>query len=393
MSNAPLFFIIAGEASGDQLGADLMRGLARETQGAARFKGIGGPLMQAEGLDSLVPMDRLSVMGVTEVLPRLPELLRLIRETGDAVVAAAPEALITIDSPDFCLRVAKRARKSRPDLRTVHYVAPSVWAWRPGRAAKMARVIDHVLALLPFEPPYMTAAGMRCDFVGHPVVAVPPASAEDRARLRDTVGAPDPATRLIALLPGSRAGEVVRHGMLFREVWERLHQTDPTLRCVVPAVAARVPTLRQIFAECAAPVHILDPTATENAPAMKHAAFAEATAALAVSGTVSLELAAAGTPMVVAYKTSRLSAAMVRLLVKVRYASLVNIIADAPIIPEFFMDDASTPQLTQAIQTLLDDPAQRAAQTDRFAATMTTLGRGALPPGQRAAQSVLAFIE
>ena len=167
-------FIAAGEPSGDLLGGVLIAGLRQLDPGLA-LEGIGGPAMAAQGLVSRFPMEELSVMGLAEVLPRLPNLLRRIRETGDAAAAMAPDALVTIDSPDFSLRVAKRARALRPDLRTIHYVAPSVWAWRPGRAARMARVIDHVLALLPFEPPYMQAAGMTCDFVGHPVAAEPEA--------------------------------------------------------------------------------------------------------------------------------------------------------------------------------------------------------------------------
>ena len=170
-------FLVAGEASGDALGAALMAGL-RALCADVAFDGIGGPLMEAEGLQSRFPMEELSVMGLMEVLPKYRHLKRRIAETADAVVALRPDVLITIDSPDFGLRVARAARARWPDLRTVHYVAPSVWAWRPGRAAKMAPVIDHVLALLPFEPPYMEAAGMTCDFVGHPVTTVPLATAQ-----------------------------------------------------------------------------------------------------------------------------------------------------------------------------------------------------------------------
>lgn len=161
-------FLIAGEASGDKLGAALMAGLKSLTE--VEFFGVGGPLMEAEGLQSRFPMDELSVMGIAEILPKYRHLMRRINETAEAVVQINPDVLITIDSPDFCLRVARRV-KAKSQIRTVHYVAPTVWAWRSGRAAKMAKVIDHVLALFPFEPPYMEAAGMECDFVGHPVVA------------------------------------------------------------------------------------------------------------------------------------------------------------------------------------------------------------------------------
>ncbi|MFZ9133542.1 MAG: lipid-A-disaccharide synthase, partial [Gemmobacter sp.] len=164
-------FLVAGEPSGDRLGAALMAGLRALAPGV-RFSGVGGPAMAAEGLQSLFPMAELSVMGLLEVLPRYPALRRRMIETAEALVAAAPDAVVTIDSPDFCLRVLARARAARPGLRTIHYVAPSVWAWRPGRARRMAPLVDHVLALLPFEPPLMEAAGMGCSFVGHPAAAV-----------------------------------------------------------------------------------------------------------------------------------------------------------------------------------------------------------------------------
>ncbi|MSU89923.1 lipid-A-disaccharide synthase [Rhodobacteraceae bacterium 2CG4] len=386
-------FLIAGEPSGDRLGAALMAGLKRQTGGDVRFTGIGGPLMQDEGLDSLLPMDRLSVMGLTEVLPRLPELLRLIRRTGAAVAEARPDALVTIDSPDFCLRVAGRARAALPGLRTVHYVAPSVWAWRPGRAAKMAKVIDHVLALLPFEPPYMTAAGMSCDFVGHPVIETPPASPAETAAFRAAHGiAPD--APLLCVLPGSRAGEVARHGALFRQVLERLAPNHPGMRVVIPTVAARAAAVAGLFSGAPGDPVVLDPAAPGGAEAetRKRRAFAAADAALAVSGTVSLELARAGTPMVVAYRASTLSAFLARRLVKVRYASLVNILQDRPIIPEFLFEAATPRALTGATGRLLDDPEARARQIDGFDAAMRALGQGGDSPGLRAARSVLSVI-
>ncbi len=190
-------FLIAGEPSGDRLGAALMAGLKHLTE--VEFHGVGGPLMQAEGMTSLFPMEELSIMGLVEVLPKYFHLKRRIQQTAEAALALSPAAVITIDSPDFCLRVADIIKQTRLAQRTIHYVAPSVWAWRPHRATKMAKVIDHVMALLPFEPPYMTAAGMSCDFVGHPVVAEPVATEVER----QTMDGPHP---LILALPGSRRG-------------------------------------------------------------------------------------------------------------------------------------------------------------------------------------------
>ncbi|MFT5343988.1 MAG: lipid-A-disaccharide synthase, partial [Paracoccaceae bacterium] len=192
-------FVIAGEPSGDRLGGALMQGL-HDLRSGITFEGVGGPMMMAQGLDSLFPMDELSIMGLAEVLPKYRHLKRRIAQTAAAVIAARPDVLITIDSPDFCLRVAKLV-KAASDIRTVHYVAPTVWAWRPGRAVKMARVVDHVLALFPFEPPLMQAAGMDCDFVGHPVVAEPLATDAEIAAFRAAYDLGD--APVLLTLPGS----------------------------------------------------------------------------------------------------------------------------------------------------------------------------------------------
>ena len=212
-------FLIAGEPSGDRLGAALIAGL-RELDPALEVRGIGGEGMAAQGLESLFPMSELSLMGIWEILPKYRALKRRIAQTAQAVIKAAPDVLITIDSPDFGLRVARMVRAAAPGIRTVHYVAPSVWAWRPGRARKMAQVIDHVLAILPFEPPLMQAAGMSCDFVGHPVVSEPLASAAEAGAFRAAHGIAADAP-LVLCLPGSRRGEVARLGPRFDEALMR----------------------------------------------------------------------------------------------------------------------------------------------------------------------------
>jgi lipid-A-disaccharide synthase len=223
MSTVLTIFLVAGEPSGDRLGAALMAGLKTLTP-AVSFHGVGGPLMQAEGLESLFPMEELSVMGIAEVLPKYFHLKRRIAEVAAQVTATRPDALITIDSPDFCFRVARLVKAANPAQKTIHYVAPSVWAWRPGRAAKMAAYIDHVLALLPFEPPYMTAHGMTCDFVGHPVVSEPLATPQPQD------------TPLLLALPGSRQSEVTRLMPVFGQVATQLAQSHPGLRIALPTV-------------------------------------------------------------------------------------------------------------------------------------------------------------
>jgi lipid-A-disaccharide synthase len=387
-------FLVAGEPSGDLLGGALLAGL-RELRGdGLEVAGVGGPAMAAQGLASRFPMEELSVMGLAEVLPRLPNLLRRIRETGDAAAGAAPDALVTIDSPDFSLRVAKRARALRPDLRVIHYVAPSVWAWRPGRAAKMARVVDHVLALLPFEPPYMEAAGMTCDFVGHPIAAETQATPEEAAALHAELGvAPD--RRLLLLLPGSRRGEVTRIGPVFAEVARRLRAAHPGLAVVVPAAGAVAGLLPGLLpADAQGWPRLLDPRGRPGpeAEARKRAAFAAADLALAASGTVSLELAAAGTPMVIAYAANPATEWIVRRMARVDTATLVNLVTGTRVVPEFFFENFAADRIAPAVARLLEDPAAAAEQRAAGARAMELLGRGGEPPGLRAARSVLSVI-
>lgn len=376
-------YLIAGEPSGDRLGAALMAGMNQIAPGC-EFRGVAGPAMQAQGMESLFPMQELSVMGLAEILPKYFHLKRRIRETAEDVIAAAPDALVTIDSPDFCLRVAKLVRARRPDLRTIHYVAPSVWAWRPGRAAKMAKVIDHVLALLPFEPPYMTAAGMTCDFVGHPVVTEPLASAEEVQAFReeiDAVGQP-----LLLALPGSRRGEVERLCPLIGEVLGRIAPGLPGLKVVLPTV----PNVAEQVSDLTAGWPIA-PLIVEEAAA-RRAAFAAADVALAASGTVSLELAANCVPMVIAYTMNRLTNAIAMRLSLVDTYTLVNLVSETRAIPEFVTDRFRADLVAPAVERLFREDAARAAQISAMDLTMDRLGRGGEAPGVRAARSVLAHL-
>jgi lipid-A-disaccharide synthase len=378
---APAFFLIAGEPSGDRLGAALMAGLKALSPGAT-FAGIGGPAMAAEGLTSLFPMEELSIMGLVEVLPKYLHLKRRIREAAKAAVAAAPAALITIDSPDFSLRVAALVKSARPDLKTIHYVAPSVWAWRPGRAQKMARVIDHVLALLPFEPPYMTAAGMTCDFVGHPVVAEPVATADQAAAFRAAHGIAAKAPLVVAL-PGSRRGEVTRLIPPFGATLARVGEVHPGLRVVLPTPRHLAPLVAEATGDWPGRPLILP------APdlATRTAAFAAADVALAASGTVSLELAAQACPMVIAYDMAPLTLWLMRRMARVDTVTLVNLVSETRAVPEFIGKECRADRIAPALLHLLDHGA--ASQHDAMRLTMDRLGRGGPPPGLRAARSVL----
>ncbi|MEM9756710.1 MAG: lipid-A-disaccharide synthase [Pseudomonadota bacterium] len=381
--------MIAGEPSGDALGAAMMSRLKALVPGL-HIVGIGGPRMTAEGLQSLFPMHELSVMGLVEVVPRLPALFRRLAETVEAVADSGAQALVTIDSPDFCLRAAERAKRANPDLTTIHYVAPTVWAWRPGRAQKMAAFIDHVLALFPFEPPLMQAAGMGCDFVGHPVVAEPRALPGEVAAFRDTYGLGDAPVMLV--LPGSRGGEVKRLAPIFGATVARVLAQAPGVRVVVPAA----PGVEGIVTELAtawpgAPL-ILDSREGLTYEMDKRAAFAAADVALAASGTVSLELAAADTPMVIGYDMAPLTRAIVTRMVKIDTVTLVNLVSGSRAVPEFLNRDCRPDVLADALLTLLSDPAAREPQFDAMETTLVRLGRGGEAPGLRAARAVLSLL-
>ncbi|NVO55186.1 lipid-A-disaccharide synthase [Rhodobacteraceae bacterium B1Z28] len=377
-------FLVAGEPSGDRLGAALMEGLKSLVQGV-EFDGVGGPLMQAQGLSSRFPMSELSVMGLVEVLPKFFHLKRRITETAQAVLDTRPDVLITIDSPDFSLRVAKIVKASS-DIRTVHYVAPSVWAWRPGRADKMAKVIDHVLALLPFEPPYMERAGMECDFVGHPVASEPVATPQEIATFRATFDLGD--APILLALPGSRRGEIERLSECFGDALNRFTSDRSDFRVVVPTVDATTDLINSIVPGWPGNPVVLDPrqVGPVQASAYKRAAFGAADLALAASGTVSLELAAQNTPMVIAYKLNWLTQKMAERMVKLDTVTLVNLVSETRAVPECLLDDCQTDKIAAALKQVTDAPD---AQRDAMEVTMDRLGRGGESPGLRAARAVL----
>lgn len=377
-------FIIAGEASGDRLGAALMDGLETLHPGI-EFHGIGGTDMQAKGLISQFPMDELSVMGLTEVLPRLRGLLRRRDEAAAAVLALNPDVVITIDSPDFCLRVAKKVKAARPDLPIIHYVAPSVWAWREGRAVKMARHVDHVLALLPMEPPLMQAAGVSCEFVGHPVVTEPQPSPDEVAAFRASLRGEGP---ILTVLPGSRRGEVERLTPIFGQALARLGP----IRVILPAASGVVDLVTEAAKGWPVPVTVLDPRgmAPDEVATRKRLAFAASDAALAASGTVALELAASRTPMVIAYKMSWLTFAIMSRMVKTPHVSLVNILTGQGIVPELLQDACTAERIADALGPVLAGQSDQAAACDDV---MQMLGRGGEAPGLRAARSVLAVLK
>ncbi|HYB09429.1 MAG TPA: lipid-A-disaccharide synthase [Alphaproteobacteria bacterium] len=384
-SAGPLIFLMAGESSGDAIGARLMSALKRETNGDVRFAGIGGERMSAEGLTSDFPMEELSVMGLTEVLPRIPLILRRIRETASRIEALHPAAVVSIDASGFCGRVEKRVKRKRLGIPLIRYVAPMVWAWRPWKAKESARFLDHIMTLLPFEPPYFEKEGLPATFVGHPVIEEG-AEQGDGGRFRARHGIPASAP-LLALLPGSRRGEIARLLPRFAETVERLTTEWPNLHVVIATVDTVAESVASRTASWPMPVVIVR-SANE-----KYDAFAAANAALAASGTVSLELALARCPMVIAYRINFITAAILRVfLMRVRYATLVNVMLNRPVIPEFLQFACRPERLTEAVGKLLRDPEARRAQIDAVRPALHALGMDGSPPSTRAARTVLRVI-
>jgi lipid-A-disaccharide synthase len=377
--HAPLIFLIAGEPSGDALGAKLMASLKRETKGRARFAGIGGPQMAAEGLESIFPMEELSVMGLVEIIPKIPRLRFLINETVSKISTLRPDALVTIDSPGFTLRVAKKVAGLGFPL--VHYVAPSVWAWKPGRAKKIARYLNHVLALLPFEPIYMQRVGLPCTFVGHPVLESG-ADKGDGMAFRKRHDIPSDA-KLICMLPGSRKGEVSRLLPVYGAVLGLLKERYPNILAVVPSVEALADDVMAGAAQWPVPALVLE------TPEQKYDAFAASDVAIAASGTVTLELAMAKLPMIVAYKVHALTAWAVTKLVRVNFVSLINIMLEHAAIPEFLQDKCVPGALAAGVEEFLEDPSVVDLQAKDMTEGLAMIGPEGAPPSEQAAKAVM----
>ena len=383
------FFIIAGEPSGDRLGAALIKGFNALSPNPAEFIGIGGVQMLDLDFESLFPMEDISIMGVGEILSRYFYLKKRIAHTAQAILKVKPDALITIDLPEFNLRVAEIVRRHSV-IPVIHYVAPTVWAWRPNRAKKMARFVNHVLALLPFEPPYMISAGMSCDFVGHPVVEEPVASMADAAAFRERFSLADGP--VVLCLPGSRVSEIRKLTPVFKETLKKIREQRPEVRFVLPAAVEVLSQLRALISDWDGDIIVLDPRDPNlsEALAQKRAAFRAADGALAASGTVSLELAASETPMVIGYDMGWVSRQVIGRLVTTDTVTLVNLVSETRDVPEFIGSQCTSENLAKALLDTLDAPDR---QMKAMQEAMKRLGKGASLPGERAAKSVLNFIE
>ncbi|MET0675737.1 MAG: lipid-A-disaccharide synthase, partial [Bradyrhizobium sp.] len=345
-----LIFLIATEESGDRLGANLMKVLRQRLGDGVRFEGVGGRAMAREGLDTLFPIEELSIIGLAAVVKDLPKILGLIKETAIAVTEASPDILVIIDSPDFTHRVARRVRAKAPGIPIVDYVSPSVWAWRPGRARAMLNYVDHVLALLPFEPEaYQRLHGPPCSYVGHPLTEQLASLRPNADEAQRRAGSPP----VLLVLPGSRRSEIRHHMTVFGEAVGLLQEQGVAFELMLPTM----PHLQEAVVEAVKDWPVQPQVVIGEQD--KRAAFRIATAALAKSGTVTLELALAGVPMVTAYRVGAMEAFVLRRAIRVSSVILANLVIGKDVIPEFLQEACTPQQLSEALAEALSDSDMR----------------------------------
>jgi lipid-A-disaccharide synthase len=378
---SPLIYIIAGEPSGDVLAARLMAALKAETGGRIRFAGIGGERMEAEGLKSLFPMRELALMGIFEILRHIPRILRRIRETVADVDRLQPDIVLTVDAPGFTLRVARKLRGHGIPL--VHYVAPTVWAWKPGRAQEIAGYLDRLLVVLPFEPPYFERHGLPCDFVGHP--SVEDADAGDAEGFRKRHGI-SPQAPLLCALPGSRSSEIRRLMPIYADTLRLLLPRIPGLQVVIPAVGHVTEAIQAAAARWPVKPIIVAETLE------KHDAFAASTVALVKSGTTSIDVAIAGLPGVITQKLNAVSGWLILRAVRVEHMSIINLLLKQRLQPEFIQNLCQPELLAAALAELFENAARRREIREGGLRAARMLGLGEEAPSRRAAKAVLRVI-
>lgn len=374
-------YLIAGEASGDFLGSQLMKSL-KVQQPDIQFSGVGGDLMMAEGLNSLFPMENLSVMGVWEVLPRLRLILKRIKQARDDIIGCKPDIVVSIDAPDFSFRVQKKLRKtydSAPEIapKLVHYVAPTVWAWRPKRANKIARFLDSLICLFDFEPDYFKKAGLPAIAVGHPMMESGLQEAQPAL-----IGGEN--TKKIGVFLGSRRGELKRTAPVIIESIKKIKAQNPDIELIVPTL----PRLKNRVKELILPLDLPITISVEQKD--KWALFKACDMAIAVSGTVGLELAAANVPHVIVYKANPMTAAVIKRFIKTPFVHLANIILQKAVVPEFIQENATPEKIVSSALALLKDDRVRMQQQQEFEKVRQSIG-GDKSPSKAAAEYLLAL--
>jgi lipid-A-disaccharide synthase len=380
----PFIFIVTGEPSGDALGAALIAALRERVGCGLRLAGIGGEHMREQGIESLAPLSDLAIAGVAEVVPRAPVIFRHVNNAVAAIQAARPDAVVTIDSSGFSWRIAQRLRRRGERLPLIHYVAPMVWAWRAGRARRMARWYDHLLALLPFEPLYFREVGLACTYVGHPVIDSGADKGDaDRFRAAHGLAADE---LVLTVLPGSRGGEVRRLMPIFGETLRLVEAAVGPFRVAAPTVETVADIVAAGIGDWPGQPIIL------RGDGAKYDAFAASRAALAASGTVALELALAGLPMTVGYRLSRPTEILLDRVIKVRQVNLVNLILGRSVVAEHLAAECTPERLAASLVELIRDERVRALHREGYDAAMRLLGVGDLSPSLRAADQILEII-
>ena len=376
--------LIAGESSGDMIGGKLMASLKGLSSKPIQFIGIGGENMRNEGLQSLFPISELSIMGISEIVPYIPKLLKRIKYTSEEIKTMNPQAVVTIDSPGFSLRVANKLKHT--DIQLIHYVAPSVWAWKSWRAKNMSKYFNRILTLFEFETSYFEAAGLKSVFVGHPIIESGAANG-DGAAFRSRNGIPLNA-KLICILPGSRLTEIKKHLPIIEDSLKLLSNILPDFWLVLPLVNHVAAETKAVVKNWPFSVILIEGANVEN----KYDAFAASDAAIACSGTVALELALANTPYVTIYKMSWLSTIVAKIFVKVPYVNIINILLDKEVIPELLLENCKPNLILLELKTILNDTDSQTRQRKNFLKALDMVAIHDQLPSERAAKAILETI-
>ena len=380
-----LIYLIAGEPSGDLLASRLMQAL-RNKDPNIRFAGMGGETMTALGFESLFDISEISVMGIVEVLPKLRLIMRRLNLVTTDISERKPDIIVTVDSWGFVRQVLERLKKEDCTIPRIHYVAPQVWAWKKGRAKIVPKLVDELMTLLPYEPPYFEKYGLKCTFVGHPVIENTANLINDPLAFKTKYDIPEQCT-LISVLPGSRNSEIKRLAPIFKQVIMQLKKTFPDLFIVIPSVAAISQKVEEAFADIEIPKRII------LGQYERYAAFGASVFALAASGTVSLELTACGTPHVITYKFGYITNKMLKRYAGTKYANLINILADKFVIPEFVLENCREALITPTVLELMQNSDLAKSQVEEAQMYLSKLKPAEYKPSEKAAETVLSCLK